>query len=128
MNTKELLKKILRQFVPNVGTIVLVLALFWAREAGAFELLSSTSTTTISYQGRLADSGGTPVSSAGLGMTFKLYNAASGGSALWTETYAGVPVNNGLFHVLLGSITPIPASLFSSNDTLFLGIKVGADT
>lgn len=128
MNRKELLKRVLHQLIPNAGTIVLVLALFWAREAGALGMLSSTSTTTISYQGRLADSGGNPITNAGLGMSFRIYNTTTGGSALWTETYSGVPVNNGLFHVLLGSTNPLPASLFTSNDTLYLGITVGADS
>lgn len=67
------------------------------------------------------------VTNAGLGMAFRLYNASTGGSALWTETYAGVAVNNGLFHVLLGSTNPIPASL-SSNNTLYLGITIGGDS
>jgi len=130
MNPRESLKKVARQFVPNIGTIVVVLALLWARDAGALGFLApdAASTSTISYQGRLADSSGNPVTTAGLGMTFRLYNAATGGSALWTETYSGVPVNNGLFHVLLGSVTPIPAGLFSSNNTLYLGITVGADS
>ncbi len=130
MNQKELLKRIARQFIPNAGTIVLVIVLLWAQQAGALGFLApdAASTSTISYQGRLADSSGNPVTNAGLGMKFRLYNAATGGSALWTETYSGVPVNGGLFHVLLGSVTPIPASLFSSNSTLYLGITVGADT
>lgn len=129
MNQKELLKKIARQFIPNAGTIAIVIALLWAQQAGALNFLSpnASSTTTISYQGRLADSGGNPIN-ANIGMTFRIYNASTGGSALWTETYPAVQVSNGLFHVLLGSVTPLPNSLFSSNTTLYLGITVGADS
>jgi hypothetical protein len=127
MNRKELLQKIARQFIPNIGTILLVLALLWVRDAQALAALTAKSTTTISYQGRLANSSGTPVTSAGLGMTFRLYNTTTGGSALWTETYPGVAVNDGLFHVLLGSVTPLDASYFSTYDTLYLGIAVGTD-
>jgi hypothetical protein len=105
-----------------------VFVLLWAQQAGALGFLSPTgsSTTTISYQGRLADSGGTPVNDT-VGMTFRIYNAATGGSPLWTETYPAVQISDGLFHVLLGSTTPLPQSLFSDNDTLYLGITVGAD-
>lgn len=128
MNRKELWSKIGRQFVPNAGTLILVFVLLWAQQAGALGFLSptSSSTTTISYQGRLADSGGTPVNDT-VGMTFRIYNAATGGSPLWTETYPAVQISDGLFHVLLGSTTPLPQSLFSDNDTLYLGITVGAD-
>ena len=49
---------------------------------------------TISYQGYLTNAGGTPVNSAVV-MTFRLYNAASGGSALYIETQLSVGVANG---------------------------------
>lgn len=128
MNWKTSFKRILPHFIPNFGTIVIVLALIWAQQAGAFGFLApnSTSTTTISYQGRLADSGGSPITDT-VGMTFRIYNVASGGSALWTEVYPAVTINDGLFHVLLGSTEPLSADLFSDNDTLYLGITVGAD-
>ena len=129
MDDKPFFSKFSRHLVPNVGTIVIVIALLWAQQAGAFGLLSpqSTSTTTISYQGRLADSGGVPITNT-LGMTFRIYNIANGGSPLWTETYPGVQISDGLFHVLLGGTTPLPESLFAQNDTLYLGITVGADS
>jgi len=113
-------------FVPNVGTIALVLVLLYAQSVGAFPLGTASSTTTISYQGRLADSGGNPVNTS-VGMTFRIYNLPTGGSPSWTEVYASVPVSDGLFHVLLGSSTPIPNSLFRDNNTLYLGIAVGGD-
>jgi len=37
-------------------------------------------------------------------------------------------VEDGLFHVLLGSTNPIPVSLLANNSTLWLGIKVGSDS
>ena len=62
---------------------------------------------TINYQGYLTNAGGTPVNST-VGMTFKLYNAASAGALLHTELQPSVTVTNGNFNVLLGSPTPIP--------------------
>lgn len=129
MNRVNLLKRIARQLIPNTGTVVIVIALLWAQQAGALGLLApdATSTSTISYQGRLADSAGNPVNTE-IGMTFRIYNSATGSSALWTETYSAVSVSDGLFHVLLGSTTPLPNNLFSNNSTLYLGVTVGADS
>ena len=53
----------------------------------------------------------------------------TGGTALWTEAHTGgnaVPVDAGLFNVLLGSLTPIPSSVWD-NDTLYLGVQVSND-
>lgn len=61
---------------------------------------------TINYQGNLTNLGGTPISSAVV-MTFRLYNVASGGAALWTETQLSVNVANGIFDAVLGSVTPL---------------------
>jgi hypothetical protein len=91
-------------------------------------MLASDSTTTISYQGRLADSSGDPVTTSGVGMQFRLYNTDTGGSSQWQEPHTAVPVEDGLFHVLLGSTNPIPVSLLANNSTLWLGITVGADS
>ena len=52
---------------------------------------------TISYQGYLTNSGGTPISGT-VAITFRLYNAASGGAALYTEAQPAVTVNVGAFN------------------------------
>lgn len=61
---------------------------------------------SVNYQGYLATPAGVPVNSA-VSMTFRLYNSASGGGALWTETQGSVNVVNGSFNVALGTTTPI---------------------
>jgi hypothetical protein len=59
---------------------------------------------TMSYQGRLLDSGGAPVANGDYDLTFKLYEVPSGPDLpVWSETQSGVTVSAGLFHVLLGS-------------------------
>jgi len=78
----------------------------------------------ISYQGRLTDAAGNPLT-GDYDVRFCLYAAPTGGSALWCEQTT-VPVNDGVFSVLLGSITPIPDPLFDGSD-LYLGVKVGGD-
>ena len=62
---------------------------------------------------------------------FRLYNGSEGGSPLWTELWSGsnaVQVRDGLFNVMLGSLTAIPQSIITTNNTLYLGIAVGTDT
>ncbi|MEO8104211.1 MAG: tail fiber domain-containing protein, partial [Betaproteobacteria bacterium] len=49
---------------------------------------------------------GTPVNTSVV-MTFRLYNAASGGSPLYTETQLSVGVANGNFNAVIGSATQI---------------------
>lgn len=78
----------------------------------------------ISYQGTLHDADGQPISST-INITFSVYNAETGGEAIWSETQ-NVSVSNGLFNVMLGSVTPISSSVFQ-NDLLYLGIQVAAD-
>jgi hypothetical protein len=62
-------------------------------------------------------------------MTFSLYKARTGGTAVCTDTVKNVVVRDGLFTVLLekcGKDAPIPASLFDHSQ-MFLGIKVGGN-
>src|SRR5262245_47244197 len=69
----------------------------------------------MNYHGFLTDNASNPVSGP-LPMTFKLYNAETGGqgqSPLWTESYASVSVTAGVFNVVLGSTTPLPLSAFT---------------
>ncbi len=41
-------------------------------------------------------------------MKFELFDVASSGTALWTETQTGVVVSKGTFSVMLGAVTPLP--------------------
>ncbi len=124
------------RWLPTPGnvafTVVLVVGLFWAQNVGALNLgaaAAGTSASTIAYQGRLADSDGTPLTET-LNMSFRLYAQASGSTPLWSEQWTGsngVQVSDGLFNVMLGSLDPIPQNKITGNDTLFLGITVGTD-
>lgn len=116
----------------NLLLLLVVATLLWREEVGAFmdNRPDVNSMNTIAYQGRLADSGGNALTGL-YNMTFRLYMGAAGGSALWTESWTGadaVEVSDGLFNVLLGSMTPIPQSVIEDNETLWLGVKVGTDT
>jgi len=77
----------------------------------------------INYQGRLADSGAP--ADGPKQMVFSFYSTETGGTPLYSEAQT-VTVADGVFNVLIGSVTLIPANLFD-NSSLFLGVKVEAD-
>ena len=78
----------------------------------------------INYQGYITDSGGMPIDGE-TSITFSIYDVLTGSTALWSETQ-DVNVNEGLFSILLGSITPIPYSLFNGNER-YLALTVESD-
>jgi hypothetical protein len=68
------------------------------------------------YQGRLTDTNGNPLAGP-VALVVSLYTAATGGSALWTESYPSVSLtSDGIYTILLGSVTPFPAAAFSEPD------------
>jgi len=129
----------LTAWLPTRGNVMFTLAmialLIAAQSVGALPLgqplvaPEAASTGTIAYQGRLADAAGKPLTGT-YSMIFRLYTVATGGTPLWTEQWTGsngVRVSDGLFNVMLGSLTPIPTSLVTNHASLFLGITVGTD-
>lgn len=83
--------------------------------------------TTMVYQGRLLNSSGVPIT-ASTSVTFRIYAAASGGSALWTQTISVTPDVNGVFTVLLGSPSPALTTTIFDGTTRYLGIQVASET
>jgi len=81
----------------------------------------------IQYQGRLLNPAtSTPKSDGNYAMGFRIYTVPSGANPpLWSENQT-VPVAQGNFSVLLGSVTPFPATLFNGQ-SLYLGVSVGAE-
>ena len=75
----------------------------------------------LSYQGKLTDTMGIPVPDTLYSVRFRLYTQASGGSHYWEETQT-VGTEDGLFSVLLGSVTAIPSVPDAGN--LYLGMAV----
>jgi len=75
---------------------------------------------TLSYQGVLTDAGGAVVSDGTYSLTFRLYTASSGGTAVWEETQS-VQVSKGIFNAILGDVNPL---LLPFDTTYYLGISV----
>ena len=68
----------------------------------------------MNYQGYLTTTSGQPLEGPA-SLAFAIYADSTGGSPLWSETHEGVAVHQGIFSVLLGSATALPATLFSSS-------------
>lgn len=86
----------------------------------------------INYSGTLTNTSGAPVPDGQYDVEFKIYNVPTGGTPLWTEawnaTTSKVITFSGVFNVMLGAHTSIPASFFTDNTVAYLGIKVGSDS
>ena len=81
----------------------------------------------INYQGVLTDASGITINGTH-DLTFKIYTSSSpGGAPLWTETHAGAQINDGLFNIILGAVTPLPDSLFASGIARWMGVTVDSD-
>jgi hypothetical protein len=80
----------------------------------------------ISYQGKLMQPNGNPIPDGTYSIHFAIYDAPTGGDALWGETNSSVQVKGGLFAVLLGSVNNLGANILDSQNR-YLGIKVGSD-
>lgn len=92
---------------------LLVISLSFAAQAAVPQL--------INYQGRLTDNG-VPLSGTH-SLKFVIFANEAGTVALWQETQPAVTVTDGLFQVLLGSVVPIPSSVFSG-DTRWLAVSL----
>jgi hypothetical protein len=80
----------------------------------------------INYQGMLTEESGDPLDGTP-DITFRIYDAPSGGTMRWDETHYSVPVTDGLFNVILGSEIVGGVDLDFSED-YWLEIQVGNDT
>jgi hypothetical protein len=81
----------------------------------------------INFQGKVTNLNGTNVSNGSYSFVFKIYNASSGGSALWTETQS-LTTTDGIFQANLDSVA---ANNFSGVDfgtfPLYLGVSFNGD-
>ena len=93
----------------------------------------TTPNRILSFQGRLTDSSGNPISSS-TGVVFKLFSTLSGGTSLYDSSIGNsqtvVPDANGIFSVVIGQSHggPIPSSVFTENPNVFLEITSGGET
>lgn len=78
---------------------------------------------TLNYQGVLAGSEGTLVPDDDYNITFTLYGSSDAAAGIWSETQT-VHVENGIFNVILGSVTPLDL-LFDNQYWIGISINGG---
>lgn len=111
----------------KLGLIGLILAVPLMINQGSVEGAPSTQ---LNFQARLLGSSGAIVADGNYHVEFKLYNAASGGSALWTETRTTgnlVSVKSGYLSVQLGSVNAFPSSI-NWNEEHWLTMNIGGSS
>ncbi|MFN7831795.1 MAG: hypothetical protein ACK5Q2_07400, partial [Bacteroidota bacterium] len=72
-------------------------------------------------QGAIQNSSGAPMPNGNYSLSFRLYEAESGGTPVWSETQPSVPVTSGLYTVSLGAVTPLTAPF---DKIYYLGVSV----
>ena len=88
----------------------------------------------MTYQGRLTDSNGTPSpDGTGYEIEVRLWTTATGGTTpIWAARYAGIPLKNGGFSLILGAPGGIAIggaiadlkTVFTTTQTTYLGLTV----
>ena len=77
----------------------------------------------LNYQGKATDSGGAPLNGA-YDITFRIYDHATAGELKWSEIHQDVSIENGIFQVLLGSVTPLDLAF---DEDYWIAIEIGTD-
>ncbi|PWB72423.1 hypothetical protein C3F09_06610 [candidate division GN15 bacterium] len=77
----------------------------------------------INYQGRATDASGNPVPDGDYDVRFNIFDHPTAGSGLWGEIAPSIHTTGGLFTHMLGSINPLPDSIFAKYDSLYLRIS-----
>jgi hypothetical protein len=96
--------------------IVCVFVMFWP------SLLFGVIPQSISYQGRLTNSVGVQLDTT-VTLDFTIYKDSLGTLDIWSETHPGVVIKDGLFQVLLGSVTPLSETVFDGSKR-WLGVQL----
>ena len=115
---------------------VLLLALFMVFAIFSQLAYAVAPTRLITYQGRLLNANGVPVSDATVDILFEFYDDPTAGSCIWsnssatcaTSTAKTVTLTDGLFSEKLGdtndSYAAIPATIFGDNTEVYLKVTI----
>ncbi|MGA2911656.1 MAG: site-specific integrase [Candidatus Levyibacteriota bacterium] len=84
----------------------------------------------LSFQGRLTDNNDNPITTP-TNLRFGIYTSSSATDSAstaifpWQEVDTVSPDQDGIFNAILGNNSPIPSTLFTQNNALWLGVTVG---
>ena len=83
--------------------------------------------TLIPFESRITDPQGMPVDQANVEVVFALYDQASGGTQLYSQTQT-LDIVDGLLGTLIGQENdPVLTDLFAKNTQVWLGVAIGGD-
>ena len=85
-------------------------------------LSGSVLAQTVSIQGVLRDPNGRSVDDGFHSVTFKIYDVESGGTELWTDTYANLETKHGVFQANLGENNSLDGLAFDTE--YYVGVTV----
>ena len=104
-------------------TLTKILAVLAIGLSLAGQLAAQSVVGTLSIQGSLKANNGQAVDNGAYALTFKLYTAQTGGTAIWTEVHPDVNIVGGIYSVELGTITPLTPAF---DVPYWLGISIGS--
>ena len=81
--------------------------------------------STITYQGRLTNVAGDPITSSQQ-VTFTIYPTLTSPTVLWSEVLLVSPDAQGVFTAVLGTVTPLQGTIFNGSNR-YIALKVGDD-
>ena len=102
-------------------TVILILAMVFA--VCELPIAEAAIPHLISYQGRLTDAQGAPITGS-RAITFRIYDAGAGGNLLWSETHSNATLVDGIFEVLLGSVSALNLPF---DKQYYMAIQIGND-
>ena len=84
----------------------------------------TTVPTKMNFQGRVTNASGTILPDGTYNVRLKIYSAVTAGTVLWSEdrlvsASQGIVVTNGQFSIQLGSMTSLPANIFTNSALYF---------
>ncbi len=106
-------------------TSPLLITVYTYTRAGESAHVHAATASTLNFQARLMNSGGSLVTDGSYSVEFKLYTADIGGTNEWTETQT-VVVKNGYFNAYLGTVTPFSGTIDWSQEK-WLTLNVNGD-
>ena len=116
-----------------VGPIVVALSLILSSFSVAAVLSAPRYATvgvpqTVGFEGFLAQANGQPIANGPYQLTFRVYDVATGGAALWDQDITNVQVTNGLYSVALGgSADPFTSTTFDSDRWVGVTVDGGSE-
>jgi len=111
----------MKHSLQGIARTVTALMLFLAVFAGGATAQSAPTRDTYEFKNRIVDEDGQAIPDGTYNMKFMLFNQATGGTQLWSESRS-VTTRRGNFSVDLGSINDFPKSALGDTANLYLHI------